>query len=182
MPGDFPPRPMLGLDAFLADVERRAFVMAELATRDREDALEIVQDAMLAFTRSYAKKPEADWPPLFFRVLQNRIRDWGRQQRVRRRWRVWLSSGDDEHDPVQDFPDPAARLPEDLIEAERGVTELVDCLEKLAGRQREAVILRVWEGLDVRDTATAMSCSAGSVKTHLSRGLSALRDCLKRDQ
>ena len=77
------------LDDFLSGIERRALVMAELATRDREEALDLVQDAMLAFVDRYAGHDPAEWPPLFHRVLQNRIRDWHRRQKVRRRWRVW---------------------------------------------------------------------------------------------
>lgn len=179
MSGDPRNSAMLGLNAFLADVEKRALVMAELSTRDREEALEIVQETMLAFVRRYATKPQTEWLPLFFRVLQNRIRDWGRQQRVRRRWRVWLSAGHDGQDAIQDYPDPSIRRPEDLVGTAQDIDRLMCCLENLAVRQREAVLLRIWQGLDVRDTALAMRCSGGSVKTHLSRALSALRQCLK---
>ena len=108
------------LDTFLAGVERRAFVMAELATRNREEALDLVQDAMLAFVASYGNKPQAEWPPLFHRVLQNRIRDWGRRNTVRSRWRVWLKGHDDEPeaDPLQQAADPAGRTPEGEFEIE----------------------------------------------------------------
>jgi RNA polymerase sigma-70 factor (ECF subfamily) len=169
------------LNRFLAGVERRAYVIAELATRDPEEALDLVQDAMLAFVASYGKKPEAEWPPLFHRVLQNRIRDWGRRQTVRRRWRVWLK-GDDEQpqaDPLQQAADPAGRSPEQRLALDNAGDALLGAIAELPSRQQQAFILRTWEGLDVADTARAMGCSAGSVKTHLSRAMAQLRDKLK---
>lgn len=170
------------LDRFLAGIERRALIMAELATHNREEALDLVQDAMLAFVKRYAAKPEADWPPLFHRVLQNRIRDWHRRGQVRRRWRVWLggeagTAGDP--DPIQALADPAGVLPEDALDNQGAITALVQAMGELPERQRQAVVLRVWEEFDVAATAKAMGCSAGSVKTHLSRGLARLRERLE---
>jgi RNA polymerase sigma-70 factor (ECF subfamily) len=169
------------LDSFLAGVERRAFVMAELATRNREEALDLVQDAMLAFVASYGKKPQAEWAPLFHRVLQNRIRDWGRRNTVRSRWRVWLKGHDDEAeaDPLQQAADPAGRSPEERLALDDAGDALLAAIEALPTRQQQAFLLRTWEGLDVADTARAMGCSTGSVKTHLSRAMHALRDKLK---
>lgn len=169
------------LDTFLGGVERRAFVMAELATRNPEEALDLVQDAMLAFVASYGNKPQAEWPPLFHRVLQNRIRDWGRRNTVRSRWRVWLRGRDEEPeaDPVQQAPDPAGRTPEELLALEDAGEAMMTALAELPPRQQQAFMLRTWEGLNVADTARAMGCSAGSVKTHLSRALQALRNKLE---
>lgn len=170
------------LNRFLADVERRALVMAELSTQNREEALDLVQDAMLAFVRRYAHKGEQEWPPLFYRILQNKVRDWGRRTQIRRRWRVWLHSDDDTveaPDPLQSLPDPAGDLPEDLVDNQAAVQEVLRAMQDLPMRQRQAVLLRIWEGFDVAETAAAMGCSTGSVKTHLSRGLGRLRERLE---
>ncbi|MDJ0740829.1 MAG: RNA polymerase sigma factor [Gammaproteobacteria bacterium] len=168
------------LERFLAAVERRALVTAELATRDRDEALDIVQDSMLAFARRYATKPPPQWPPLFHRVLQNRIRDWHRRRNVRQRLFGWWPRGapddtDDGGDAWQRVADPAAHSPETLVAADHAGDAMIDAIAKLPTRQREAFLLRVWQGLDVAGTAAAMGCSAGSVKTHLSRALATLR-------
>ena len=168
------------LEAFLRGVERRALRMAELATGQREEALDLVQDAMLGFVRHYGDRASGEWQPLFWRVLDSRLNDWHRRQRVRGRWWLRLSDRDeDEGDPIAAVPDarepgPLARLAD--AEASRALDA---ALRGLPLRQRQAFLLRIWEGLDVADTAIAMRCSEGSVKTHLWRALAHLRGALE---
>jgi len=165
------------LNRFLQGVETRALVIAELATRNREEALDLVQESMMAFAGSYRKQPESEWPPLFHRVLQNRIRDWHRRSKVRNRLFGWLGFGSTERgeDPVQTAADPHSHGPEEQIDFQHAGNAAILALEQLPERQRQAFLLRHWEGLDVRETARAMGCSQGSVKTHLSRALANLR-------
>ncbi|HEX9627545.1 MAG TPA: RNA polymerase sigma factor [Acidiferrobacterales bacterium] len=163
------------MDRFLASIEARAFRIAHIATGNREDALDLVQDAMMKLASRYAGHDEAEWAPLFHTILQSRIRDWYRRSRVRNRLRAWLGGEDDEADPIAELPDghnpgPAARL------ATGRATELLEAaLGRLPLRQQQAFLLRVWEGLDVAGTARAMGCSQGSVKTHYSRAVHTLR-------
>ena len=168
------------LETFLRGVERRALRMAELATGQREEALDLVQEAMLGFVRHYGAHDGAEWPPLFWRVLDSRLNDWHRRQRVRGRW--WSRPGDaragEDGDAIAAAPDlrepgPLARLADD-----EASIALDAALRGLPLRQRQAFLLRLWEGLDVAATATAMRCSEGSVKTHLSRALANLRRAL----
>lgn len=168
------------LNRFLADVERRALRFAEIAVRNPDDALDIVQDAMIKLAKNYADKPEEEWPPLFYRILQNGIRDWHRRQAVRNRVMVWFGrgSGDSDYDPVAEAPDPGGRLPEDEVQTEGALDELTAAIGRLPPRQREAFMLRNFEGLDVAGTATAMGVSQGSVKTHYSRAVHTLREAL----
>ncbi len=157
--------------------------MAELATGSREDALDLVQEAMLGLVRRYGDRDAADWAPLFHRILQSRIRDWYRRSRVRNRFRVWLGGwrGDDGQegaDPVQALPDAAPGV-ERRAAGEDAVEDLCRALQALPLRQQQAFMLRAWEGLDVAATAYAMGCSEGSVKTHYSRAIHRLREQLE---
>lgn len=176
------------LAAFLEGVEKRAFKQAVFAVRDEEAALDIVQDAMLRLAEKYGHLPATELPALFHRIVQNAIRDWFRRQKVRSTWTTLLSSvgpgrdDDDEHDPLETLH--AAERP-NLQEAPAERLEQVQVIEiieeeisRLPPRQREAFILRYWEELDVAETARAMNCSEGSVKTHCSRAAHALQAAL----
>ncbi len=157
-------------------MERRAFHLARIATGNEDDALEIVQDSMLRLVQRYAAKDATQWPALFHRILQSRIRDWYRRSAVRNRFRVWFGNGDDEgDDPMQNQPDHSGQGPQQALQNERFGSELERSLRALPNRQQQAFLLRAWEGLSVEQTAKAMGCSAGSVKTHYSRALQVLR-------
>ena len=168
------------LNQFLAGVERRALRIAEIATRDRDEALDLVQDAMIKLVNNYAGRDEAEWMPLFYRILQNGTRDWHRRQKVRNRVMGWFGRGvaDDEQDPIAQVPDPAGRTPDEQLQTGETMQRLERAVHELPGRQREAFMLRTFEGLDVAGTAVAMGCSQGSVKTHYSRAVHTLRENL----
>lgn len=171
------------LAEFLKSVERRALRMAELATRSRDDALDLVQDAMFGFVRHYAGNAAQEWTPLFYRVLDNRLNDWHRRRQVRTRWiDRFLRDDDDESDALSQAPDMDDPGPLLRLAGSQAAQALDAGLAALPARQRQAFLLRVWEGLDVAATAAAMRCSEGSVKTHLSRALAALRRKLEVHQ
>ncbi len=169
------------LEEFLMKTERRAFRMAQLSTRNREDALDIVQDAMMQLASKYANKPAKQWAPLFYRILNNRIMDFHRKNTTQGRWRVWFSKNDEEdesYDPIQHAPSddlsPAA-----VADLEDSVERAEHFIQQLSPRQRQAFLLRAWEGMDVAETAKIMECSQGSVKTHYSRAVHFLREQLQ---
>lgn len=170
------------LEAFLRREERRAFRMAQIATGDPDEALDIVQDAMLAFVRSYSERPAEERGPLFHRVLTNRITDWHRRTNLRRRFRGWLGRDEEPgEDPLEQVPDPAPHGPAQRHEQGETARAIEAALHELPPRQQQAFLLRAWEGLDVAATARAMGCSEGSVKTHYSRAVHALRERLGGD-
>jgi len=166
------------LDQFLAGVELKAFKIAQTALRHEDDALDAVQDAMLQLARAYANRPEQEWKPLFYRILENRIRDMQRRRTVRGRVIAWLPFRGDEDDEEPDLiaqapsaePQPVRRL-----ELDEAVGALEKALGALPRRQQQAFLLRTLEGLDVAATAAAMGCSEGSVKTHYFRAVQTLR-------
>ncbi|HEX5356405.1 MAG TPA: RNA polymerase sigma factor [Aquabacterium sp.] len=177
------------LNAFLKGVERRAFKRTVYAVRDEDAALDIVQDAMIRLTQSYADRPSNEWPMLFQRILSNATLDWFRRQKVRNA--VFTNIGDLEAsvdgDDSGDFD-----LLESLRSGETGsegaddsasrteiLIQIEEEINKLPGRQREAFLLRYWEELDVAETAAAMGCSEGSVKTHCSRAVQSLAKALQ---
>jgi RNA polymerase sigma-70 factor (ECF subfamily) len=169
------------LNQFLASVELKAFKIAQAALRHEDDALDAVQDAMLQLARAYSNRPAEEWKPLFYRILENRIRDMQRRRTVRGRVIAWLPfRGDDE----EDEPDPIAQAPSaDLppvrkLEIDEAIQALERALADLPRRQQQVFLLRTLEGLDVAETAVAMGCSEGSVKTHYFRALQALREQL----
>jgi len=168
------------MNAFLAQVERRAFRMAELNLGHREDALDAVQDAMLRLVKHYSDKPAQEWTPLFWGILRRRIVDLQRRRKVRSIMVGWLGGRDDDGEdlpawePADTGPGPLERLND-----AQSYADMAAAVKLLPQRQREAFMLRVLEGLDVAETAQAMGCSEGSVKTHLSRALQRLRDQLE---
>jgi len=177
------------LSDFLENVERRAFKQALYAVRKEESALDIVQDAMIKLAGKYGDKPAADLPLLFQRILQNTIHDYFRREKVRNTWISLFSSFGADHEESQDFDilesyeaehdTEAAESSADKVEREQVLTMIDAEIQKLPTRQREAFLMRYWEDMDVAETAAAMGCSEGSVKTHCSRATHTLALALK---
>ncbi len=167
---------MREMDAFLAEVEKRAFKMAYFAVSNRDDALDVVQEAMIKLVKRYSDRPPEEWGALFHRILQNQIQDHYRRSKVRSIVRGWFGGGDeDEQDEEASVPCEAPGPMQENLNAQ-SMTQLDRVIKKLPLRQQQAFLLRAWEGLDVKETAAAMGCSEGSVKTHYSRAVARLRE------
>ena len=174
------------LAEFLASAERRAFKQALFALRDEDNALDVVQDAMLKLAEHYSDRPVQELPLLFTRILQNSIHDFFRRQKVRSAWVTLLSAlgggQDSEEDPLETLEAPEGSLgaesAADRAESHQIVGIIEQEIARLPARQRQAFLLRYWEDLDVAETAATMGCSEGSVKTHCSRATHALAQAL----
>jgi RNA polymerase sigma-70 factor (ECF subfamily) len=176
------------LSDFLASVERRAFKQCLFSVQDEQAALDIVQDSMLKLAEKYSDRPAQELPPVFQRIVQNGIRDYYRRYKVRSTWTTALSSlglggEDDDSDPLETFEiEEAGNIPAspaDRLEQSQVMEAVEEAVRALPERQRQAFLLRYWEELDVSETAKAMGCSEGSVKTHCSRATHALAKILK---
>lgn len=166
------PHAAVTLELFLAGIGTRAFRFAEAGLLSRDDALDAVQDAMMKMI-AYRERPAQEWTPLFWSILRRRIIDLQRRSNFRLRWLA--PSSERSEDSKIDWADQAAG-PSQTHDQREAYTRLTMALRKLPARQREAFTLRVLEELDVADTASAMGCSEGSVKTHLSRARDALQE------
>ncbi len=172
---------------FLAGVERRAFKQTVYAVRDDDSALDIVQDAMIKLAEKYGDRPAAELPLLFQRILQNTTHDYFRRQKVRNTWVSLFSSlgnaDDEDFDPLETIEveqgSAGAESSEQQLEREQVLNLIDEEVQKLPARQREAFLMRYWEDMDVAETAAAMGCSEGSVKTHCSRATHTLAQALK---
>ena len=176
------------LSDFLASVERRAYKQGLFAVRDEHVALDIVQDAMLKLAEKYGDKPLQELPMLFQRILQNSIRDFYRRQKVRSAWTTLMSSlipqhNENDTDPLDSLQDEDNKSqsprPDTSLEQSQLLVIIETELSKLPARQREAFLLRYLEEMDTAETAAAMGCSEGSVKTHCSRATHTLATALR---
>ena len=178
------------LSDFLKGVEKRAFKRSVYHVRDEEAALDIVQDSMLKLAQHYGDKPAAELPMLFHRILSNCTLDWFRRQKTRNAVFTNMSDiahGDDSDSEDFDWMQTYATNDEpDTAQSAEAHTQRVQLLQSieneiqsLPARQREAFLLRYWEDMDVAETAAAMGCSEGSVKTHYFRAIQTLSKALK---
>jgi len=188
LPGDTKLATQKEMSDFLASVERRAFKQCVYAVQEEQAALDIVQDSMMKLAEKYTQRPPTELPLLFQRILQNTIRDHFRRTKVRSTWTTLLSNlgmggEDDDADPLETLEvDEASNVPASpaaQLEQSQVMAAIEEAVKALPERQREAFMLRYWEELDVSETAKAMGCSEGSVKTHCSRATHALAKILR---
>lgn len=176
------------LSGFLQSVEKRAFKRTIYHVRDEEAALDIVQDSMMKLAEHYGDKPPEELPMLFQRILSNCTLDWFRRQKTRNALFSNLSdfesaSEDGDFDLLETYASEdksqQSESAEDVTRRAQILREIEAQIQELPARQREAFLMRYWEEMDVAETAAAMGCSEGSVKTHCSRAVQALSKALK---
>ncbi len=166
---------------FYRQIEQRAYRMAEIETRNSSEALDLVQDAMESLMNKYLSRPPSEWRPLFYRILQNKIKDWHRRGRFRS---LFQSAHSEEYDMnmVEANVSSSQATPEEQLSGDLSMKKLQTALNLLSVRQRQTFLLRVWEGFNENETAKIMKCSKGSVKTHLSRAMQSLKTQLEEFQ
>jgi RNA polymerase sigma-70 factor (ECF subfamily) len=178
----------LELSDFLKSVEKRAFKRSVYHVRNDDAALDIVQDSMMKLAEHYGHKSVEELPMLFQRILTNCTLDWFRRQKTQNA--LFSNMSDFESDSIDGEFDLLETLQvsgvQEFHESTESQTDRAQTLhaieleiQELPARQREAFLMRYWEDMDVAETAAAMGCSQGSVKTHCSRAVHALAQALK---
>ena len=176
------------LSDFLKSVEKRSFKRALYHVRNEESALDIVQDSMMKLAESYGDKPVSELPMLFQRILSNCMLDWFRRNKVRNALFSNLGDfdtpGEDGDFDLLDVLSDQALTPrtesaQDTTQRAQTLRGIETAIQMLPLRQREAFMMRYWEEMDVTETAAAMGCTEGSVKTHCSRAIQALARALR---
>lgn len=167
------------LDIFLQQQQNRAYKMTLALTRNPDDALELVQDAMLQLVQKYAHKPAQEWPLLFHRILQNRIRDFHRKQGFRQLFSLFKSQDEESAQQViEQAVDEHQLGPAQQMQNAGFHQRLQQALQLLPLRQQQIFVLRAWQGFSTQETANLLGISQGSVKTHYSRAINRLRSQL----
>ncbi len=164
------------IDRFLASVQKSGFRMAFLATSNNDDALELVQETMMQLVKRYSDRPNEELRILFYRILSSRITDWYRKTAFRQKFHAIFSRESyQKGDPVQELSSEHETSLSEQFENNRTLDSLTTALTRLSKRQHQTFLLRAWQGFNVKETASIMGCSTGSVKTHYSRALQTLR-------
>lgn len=168
------PNQRVAMDRFLASAEKRALRMAYIHTKDLDEAFDIVQVAMITLAQKYGAKPDQEWPPLFYRILSSKINDWHRSQK---RWWQRFQVLDDSTDAQSiDYSSP-----DNFYQASETLQVIEQALVAMPPKQRQTFMLRCWEGLSTKETAMAMSCTEGTVKTQYSRALQSIKQQMGDD-
>ncbi len=155
------------LEDFFSKQRERALVHAQVRLQQMDDALDAVQDAMLNFCRKYSNRPTEEWAPLFYRMVENATLDRLRKRQWER-FKFWSTD-------TIDYAPTQLQSSDKIDVSDEFRAILFAALRQLPDRQRQAFLFRHWHGLSSRQTSIAMQVSEGSVKTHLSRAMRALR-------
>jgi RNA polymerase sigma-70 factor (ECF subfamily) len=161
------------MDTFFRESEQKAYLMAITLTHDRQDALELVQESMLKLVQKYSHRESDEWGPLFYRILQNAIRDWFRKQKFRQVLQglmPWQSESAGEKVEVS---------AENQVLLDEKLAQVMEALRQLPLRQQQTFLMRAWQEFSTRETAFALSISENSVKTHYARATHQLRYLLE---
>ncbi len=151
--------------ALVAQHQTRTFRAAFRILANRDEALDVTQEAFLALHQNAAAVPGDAVAPWLVRVATNRSLD-----RVRRRKRLATTE-------LRDItaPDRAS----DAAERNENKERVLAALAKLPERQRQVLAMRVMEQMTFVELSCALDISEGAAKVHFRRGLKALRDLLE---
>ncbi len=139
--------------------------MARIFVDDRNAAEDLVQEAFIRLDRSLHRIEDREKVAAYLRsTVLNLARDHNRRGLVSLRHRETLLAEE--------------VLPPDDFDRRVEILDVVEALRELPLRQRDAIVLRYYVDLPLADVAGTLGVSENTAKTHISRGLAALRGVL----
>jgi RNA polymerase sigma-70 factor (ECF subfamily) len=165
------------LEELARSCRQQAYVFALQLIGQPDDALDVAQDAMVRFFRSFGRfDPSRPVRPWLLRIVRNLVRDRARRLRIRRT--ESLEPADDDvlrFEPRDDALDPEA------LATRRELQALVwNCLHELQPRYREVLVLRDYQDLSYADIAATLKIPRGTVMSRLHRARRLLQEEVRK--
>jgi RNA polymerase sigma-70 factor, ECF subfamily len=159
--------------------QERAYRLAWSMLRNSEDARDVSQEAFIRlFEAAGSFGGRSKFSTWFYRILVNLCLDHKRKHRW---WKLWArDDGDERSEPLLERQPGPITDPVDKLSAERTMKDLDSAVDRLAPRQRAAVLLRVQEDMATYDIARVLKCSEATVRVHLHRALATLKKTMEK--
>ena len=165
--------------AFEELVERhkqKAYRIAFDFSRDREEAKDLSQEAFLrAYTHLGNFDGRSAFYTWFYRILVNVCLDYKRRKQ-RTTLEEFNEAVENQMEPSHGSQKPPS--PDQHVIATQLSRRVGAALEALPAKQRTAFILKNHQGLSIKEIAEMMQTAEGTVKVHLHRAVTALRQTL----
>jgi RNA polymerase sigma-70 factor (ECF subfamily) len=158
--------------------QERAYRLAWSMLRNSEDARDVSQEAFIRLFESAGSfRGRSKFSTWFYRILVNLCLDHKRKNRW---WKLWARDEDAEREPILERQPAPVTDPVDKLSTERTMKDLGAAVDRLAPRQRAAVVLRVQEDMATYDIAQVLKCSEATVRVHLHRALATLKKTMEK--
>ncbi|MBI4465022.1 MAG: sigma-70 family RNA polymerase sigma factor, partial [Acidobacteria bacterium] len=146
--------------------------------RNREDSLDLCQEAFLKAYQSLKTLEDSEkFPQWLFRIAHNQAFSHFRRNSGFERTESWPE--DDQEGAISSKRDSVIPLRAGAgvfgVEAELAVTK---ALESLTPEQREAIVLKVYQGFQFAEIAEILSCPVSTVKSRIYAGFARLKEML----
>lgn len=169
-------------DLLVERYQERACRLAWSILRDAEEARDLSQEAFLRLYETAGSfDRRARFSTWFYRILVNLCLDHRRRHGWWRQLLVPVKGEEGSDDSIIDRQPAPLLDPSDALSREQTMRELWGAVDRLAPKQRAAVLLQVQEGLPTSEIAAVLKCSEATVRVHLHRALTALRKMMRRD-
>lgn len=175
------------INQFLKDVEKKSFRKINYQLQNEDDAIDIIQEAMIKLVQNYQDRDIKEISILYNTILHNCFIDFVRRQNLEKKiiQNLDFDSMDDEQqasyfETIQYENNYFEQDLENGLIQKQHIEIIRNALKQLPPRQSEAFLLRYLEDNSIEETAKIMNCAEGSVKTHCSRAVVSLKEILKK--